>query len=202
MVMRLGSPIPDFAGVSDFRKIHERFIDAAQSIMADHEIVRGASRWRITAVELYLFTETSSVWRDPNTHRNPDQACSGTWYVHQRPMNRSGLDITAGNIRHGLYVGFLIREIDLIDGPAKALKALIRDKSNGSDDASKDRYKWSEQQRALIGNIRGQSIWGAPLKLSRSTERMRGDVRVGPRLNLKYKSSPWDSPLRAWIGGR
>ncbi len=114
--MGLGSPIPDFVGVSGFKEIQERFMDAAQSIMVDYEIVRGANRWRTTALELYLFTETSNVWRDPNTHRNPEQAYSGTWYVHRRPMNRSGLDITAGNIRHGLYVGLLIREIDLIDG--------------------------------------------------------------------------------------
>jgi len=200
--MGLGSPIPDFVGVSGFKEIQERFMDAAQSIMVDYEIVRGANRWRTTALELYLFTETSNVWRDPNTHRNPEQAYSGTWYVHRRPMNRSGLDITAGNISQGLYVGLLIREIDLIDGPAKALKTLIRDKSNGSEDASKDRYKWSENQQALIGNIRGQSIWEAPLRLSRSTERICGDVRVGPRLNLKHKSSPWDSPLRATIAGR
>ena len=200
--MGIDSPIPNFVGVSNFKEVQERFLDAAQSIMVDYEIVRSENRWRITALELYLFTEASNVWRDPNTHRNPEQANSGTWYVHSRPMNRSGLDITAGDITQGVYAGLLIREVDQIDGPAKALKTLIREKFTRTGSAFNDPYNWSEKERALIANIHGRSIWDGPLKLSRSSERVCRDVWIGPRLNLADQSSPWDSPLRAAIGGR
>lgn len=94
----------DFSAIQNFKDLQAQFVNAAQSLMSEHDLMHANNRWQITAIELYLFTE-SEMWRDVYTHQNPVQLESGTWYVHQRETdapnwrapNWSGLDITCGS---------------------------------------------------------------------------------------------------------
>jgi len=176
--------IPDFSKASDFAEILGRLVQAARSIMMDHELVYRDTSWGITALELYLYT-ASNVWRDCTTHRSPAQAETGNWYVHCykngnfRAPQYSGIDITAGS-RNGLadevtYAGLLIRELDSNDGSAKAFQSIVRGKYLS------DERRWTDEERQRIREIHGTGIKSGPLRLvSRSTPKTC-QLWIGPR---------------------
>src|SRR5450631_4379496 len=98
--------IPNFERVKNIEDIKLEFAVSAKSIMLEHDLFYGDKTWRITALELYLFTSQTEAWRDPFTHREDEQRNTGTWYVHDngsRSPNYSGIDITAGSKEGGIY---------------------------------------------------------------------------------------------------
>jgi len=197
--------LPSFDDASTFEEIFQRFSIFAQSVLLEHELVFGACNWRISELELYLYTQ-SEVWRDDTTHRTPEQQTSGLWYVHQygrqavenrawRPPYRSGLDITVGS--PNTYAGILIRQLNRIGGSGSAFKEIIR-APVGSDLKA---GKWSEVERHTIEAINGCSIFGHPLQLRQSAQPVRTPLWAGPRVGIDGAKHA-NAPLRISIHER
>jgi len=195
----------NFDGVQSFLDIKSRFVEIASSIMLSHDLIYGEPRWKITALELYLFTEQSNVWRDGNTHRSDEQLNSGSWYVHKyghgqatgsgkwKAPNWSGLDITAGSRSLGIYAGLLVRELDQKDGSATAFKTIIR----GKPLPRENHDTWSPHERKIIDSIDGKSVTAGPLRLEACPQPRTSDLWIGPRIlnpklaeNIIFKAKP------------
>ncbi|WOH50683.1 hypothetical protein [Bradyrhizobium sp. sBnM-33] len=180
--------IPNFEDVKTIEDIASRFAMAAKSIMFEHDLRFQSRSWRITALELYLFTE-SDVWRDPFTHRGDEQLSSRTWYVHhdgRRSPNYSGIDITAGSRQQGIYAGLLIRELDQLDGSARALQTIIRAKFRSTREGN----VWTPDEKKILTTIHRSSILSSPLRLiPRSAARSNEPLWCGPRCGLKPKET-------------
>jgi hypothetical protein len=157
--------------------------------MLSHDLVFGIHRWKITALELYLFTSKSEIWRDSTTHCADEQLDSGTWYVHHRgrcprvrPPNYSGIDITAGSRYDVIYAGLLIRELDQRDGSATPFKTIVR----GQCGPRNNHDKWTSDDRNLIAGIHQKDIKSGPLRLEPITTARECPLWIGPRkLNPK-----------------
>jgi hypothetical protein len=165
--------IPNFEGVKNFEDIQSRFIESARSIMFDHDLFyerNGGMIWQITALELYLKLDNhQDIWWDPTTHGADEQLNRGTWYIHDngnRAPGYCGIDITAGCKKSKVYAGLLIRELNKIDGSAKALQTIIR------GDFRRDR--WLPDERVRIQKIHGQSVCSSPLRLIPRAKREQG----------------------------
>jgi hypothetical protein len=192
--------IPDFEGVQDVEDVRVRFTAAARSVMLEHDLVHGDHIWQVTALELYLFTSQSEVWRDVFTHRQDEQLNSGSWYVHDngsRPPNYSGIDITAGSRRSGIFAGLLIRELNQEDGSGKALQTIIR----GNYSFTRKGNVWSSEEKSVLSSIHRGSVLSSPLRLvPRSSERQNVSLWCGPRWGLNSKHPDNDrfvqAPLR------
>lgn len=172
--------IPNFEEADDIKEILERFVPAASKIMLEHELVLGARRWAITALELYLWT--GKTWRDPCTDgathgSDHGQAKHGAWYIHRgRNPNFGRIDITAGNGR-GIIAGILIRELDNEDGSSKSLQKIIRGNFTGRN----NRDKWNCEELKIIESINGSYLDDSPLKLAPITPKAN-DLWIGPRV--------------------
>jgi hypothetical protein len=192
--------IPSFEGAKDLESAMLRFATAARSIMLQHELHFGGRSWQITALELYLFTKGSEVWRDPFTHGRDEQLNSGTWYVHDdgdRAPNYSGIDITAGSRQGGIYAGLLIRELDQNDGSAKALQTIIR----GEFLPKRAGNVWSPEEKEILSTIHRGSVFSSPLRLvPRALPRPAEPLWCGPRWGLNPKTADAEkfasAPLR------
>jgi hypothetical protein len=192
--------IPNFEEVKNFDDIAVHFAAAAKSIMLEHDLCFADNAWQITALELYLFTEQSGVWRDPFTHGRSEQLNSGTWYVHDdgsRSPNYSGIDITAGSRHRGIYAGLLIRELDEHDGSARALQTIIR----GKYVSKRKGNVWTSHEKGTILTIHGGSILTSPLRLvPRLAARPSEALWCGPRWGLNPKNADGkvfaNAPLR------
>ena len=130
--------IPGFRGIENFEigqvrfdEIQHRFFRAARTITFDYYLVfhqfSEPQIMQITSLELYLYC---AGWQDPNTDRDPEQLHSGTWYVARKGNDASAsrIDITAGCRCENIYCGLLIRGIDGVDGPGKAIRRIVRGK--------------------------------------------------------------------------
>jgi hypothetical protein len=193
------STIPNFENVDRFEDIKGRFIDSAQSIMCSNELVYGEHRWQITALELYLFTN-SEIWRDPYIHKNDEQRESGTWYVHQRGIlkpnfrapNWSGIDITCGSRTKDIYGGLLIRQISKKKGSATAMKAIVR----GEFEPRINKDKWTPSESKTIKNeIHKRKIDSDPpsLRLEPCTTKDES-LWIGPRIGLRKRDTDHKNP--------
>jgi hypothetical protein len=167
--------IPDFAGANDIATILERFVPAARTIMLEHRLAYEELEWRITALELYLWT--GGAWCDPCVDRKPGQAKHGTWYLNPgRNPNHGRIDIAAGN-GSGIFAGFLLRELDGRDGSSIALQKIIR----GRFDKRNDYDRWTPEELNKIASIDGTSVADGPLRFERA-EPKSSDVWIGPRV--------------------
>jgi hypothetical protein len=177
--------IPDFSKVRNEKEILPIFVEAAKSIMLDHELRTREATFSITALELYLFM-VGGEWQDTATHQRCNQLKPGRWYVHTtrrhnfRSAQWSGIDITAGVVDRAagveIYAGMLVRELGCCDGPAKALQSIVR----GGYDSS--RRRWSEEEKVFLGEIQGKSIFEGPLALKRRPDKVEEKpLWVGPR---------------------
>lgn len=95
----------------------------------------GNQRYKITEVELYLYSEDDHP--DVFTHRSEEQKKAGFFYFHKhkrgekyKEFPRNGVDITFGN--ENRFGGILLRgmqnlveESDYIDGPALLSKRIV-----------------------------------------------------------------------------
>ena len=177
--------VPDFTGAKSFKEIQERFIASARSIMFSHELRCGEERWRVTALELYLSTD-SDVWRDVYTHKNPEQRQSGTWYVHDggaRAPNYSGVDMTCGSA--GIPAGLLIRELNMEQ--RWVLQRIVR--GNRPSFTRKGNI-WSTEEKAIIDtSIHGTSVESEAgvLRLVEAEE-INEPLWGGPRIGLSAKT--------------
>ena len=179
-----------FIDVRNPDEIRERFVEIARLIMCSHELVCGDRRWQITALELYLST-ASDVWRDPYTHRNPEQLESGTWYVHadgNRAPNYSGIDITCGS-KDGTHGGLLIREL------SKEQRWVFQRIVRGNHPSfPRKGNKWSDEEKRLIKTgIHRRRIDSDALKIVQTSERKEA-LWIGPRIGLNSK--PGSEPFR------
>lgn len=193
------SVIPDFSGARNFKEIQRRFIQAAESIMLDHDLEyeEDGSKWKITALELYLKLSDGQdiwddpiypFWRDPTCHGAHEQLQSGRWYIHQRGQNwrapgYCGIDITAGSEINKTHAGLLIRELNRNDGSAKAFHTIMRGESKFRRDG------WNGAERDLIKRINGKCVFAGPLRLSRRQTREQKALWIGPRI-FSSKTKP------------
>jgi hypothetical protein len=186
----------DFSAIQNFKDLQVQFVNAAQSLMSEHDLMHANNRWQITAIELYLFTE-SEMWRDVYTHQNPVQLESGTWYVHQRGThapnwrapNWSGLDITCGS-RPSTFGGLLVRQLCKKKGSATATKAILR----GGFYPRIYSDRWSSQEKAIIENIHGKGIYaGSDLTLVSCPKRTE-PIWIGPRIGLRKRDPDPTNP--------
>jgi hypothetical protein len=192
--------IPNFEGVKNIEDVQVRFAAAARSVMLDHDLIHGDHIWQVTALELYLFTSQSEVSRDAFTHRKDEQLNSGSWYVHDngsRPPNYSGIDITAGSRRSGIFAGLLIRELNQEDGSGKVLQTIIR----GKYSFMRKGNLWSSEEKSVLSSIHRGSVLSSPLRLvPRSSVRQNVFLWCGPRWGLNSKHPDNDrfvqAPLR------
>jgi len=183
------SVIPNFVGVGKFDEIKDRFIVAARSIMLAHKLVYEENCWQITALELYLkLNDQPDLWRDPTAHEDPEQLKRGTWYVHDydpdsggRAPGYCGIDISAGCESSNIYAGLLIREIECVDGSAKALQTILR--------GTFRRDRWSDDEKRRLQQIHGKTIDSGPLRLVARAAPIQGALWIGPRI-FKAKKKP------------
>jgi hypothetical protein len=132
------------------------------------------------------------VWRDPYTHKRPEQRKSGTWYVHDdgaRAPTYSGIDLTSGSEEEGLYGGLLIRELS--EERRWVFQRIVR-----GDRPSFPRRGnvWRDDEKEIIRNIHTSSISAGLLQLAPSPER-RTPLYIGPRIGLRPKpGTPAESP--------
>lgn len=171
------SIIPDFSGVSSFEEIQDRFVTAAKEIIHNYCLEYGASRSRVTSLELYLrLNRSPSIWLDPSTDGDGEQLKRETWYVRKMKGPRYWrIDITAGSEDDDIHAGLLVRGIDHIDGPALALHKIIRGGFYPN--------KWPEDDVRRLREIHGTCIYSGPLKLSAKPEPKHSDLWIGPRVN-------------------
>jgi hypothetical protein len=176
--------IPDFRGVERFEHIQERFIRTARSIMFEHHLQYGSSRFDITALELYLkLHQQRQIWWDAATDEGEDadeQFCRGTWYINKRKGPAyCRIDITAGCHSSGIQAGILIRQLNRRGGSGSALQAIIR--------GSFDRHRWNSEEHDHVREIHGKKIDGAdgsPLRLVRRSAHVDGAIYMGARINI------------------
>ncbi len=174
--------IPDFEGADDIGAILARFVPAARKIMLEHRLVYKELEWSITSLELYLWT--GGTWCDPWTDRKAGQEKHNVWYVNRgRNPNYGRIDIAAGN-GHGVFAGFLVRELDRRDGSSVALQKIIR----GGFDRRDDHDRWTPEELDRICSIDGTAVSDGPLRLV-STEAKSSDVWIGPRVLPSAKNS-------------
>jgi hypothetical protein len=189
--------IPNFEGVESIEDVKRRFAAAARSIMLEHDLLYGGHTWQITALELYLFTSQSEVWRDVFTHQQDEQLNSGSWYVHDngsRPPNYSGIDITAGSRRSGIFAGLLIRELNQEDGSGKVLQTIIR----GKYSFMRKGNVWSIEEKNVLSGIHRGSVLSSPLRLvARPSVRQNVSLWCGPRWGLNSKDPHNDRFVKA-----
>ena len=199
-------PIPDFRDIKSggdvtklVERIKHRFYSAAGTIMLGYDLVFDHSEkervMRITALELYLHC---GPWSDPNTDKDPEQKRSGTWYVRRRGpnANTSRVDITAGckseNISEDIHCGLLLREIDFIDGSAKAIKGILR----GSIHSRRD---WLPEEIKTLNKIHGACIVSGMLRLRHRERPFTEALAFKPRLGLRHPEEPWNECLRVVV---
>ncbi|ABE39676.1 hypothetical protein RPD_2446 [Rhodopseudomonas palustris BisB5] len=187
--------IPDFQNASSYEEIEQLFLECARTIMLDYELVFGLPeqrRMRITALELYLH---SQAWPDPNCDRDNEQLNQATWYVKRNGIDadRSRIDITCGNSSKNIYGGLLIRALDRVDGPGKALKQIVRGHVPSSSE-------WNDEEiEKLNKKISGTPIFGGYLSLEPPQIPINGDVTLHQRMNLRNSEGRWSAPLRATL---
>jgi hypothetical protein len=189
--------IPNFEDVKNIEDVKLQLAAAARSIMLEHDLFYGGRTWQITALELYLFTAKSEVWRDAFTHQQDEQLNSGSWYVHDngsRPPNYSGIDITAGSKRSGIYAGLLVRELDQEDGSAKVLQTIIR----GKYSFMRKGNVWSSDEKNVLSSIHRSAVLSSPLRLvPRPSPRQNETLWLGPRWGLNSKKPDDESFVKA-----
>jgi hypothetical protein len=176
--------IPDLRNANDLESILAQFLPAADLIMREHDLVYEAGPPRqITELELYLWN-TQGSWKDPWTDGACEQLNRGTWYVKTGAINRSRIDITAGNDdpQCPIWAGMLIRALSDQIGPSRALKSLVRSATPSSDD-------WTDLEAYRLCKINRSSIYDGPLQL-RKCVRRQGTIYFGPRVFPKKTSQP------------
>jgi hypothetical protein len=181
--------IPDFRRVTGFDDIQQKFLDAANSIIKDHKIVIGERTFDVTSLELYLrFHKLGELWNDPFIDRGSEaeeQFNAATWYIRQKKGAAYWrIDITAGNKAEVIQAGILIRGVNNIDGPARALHSFIK--------GSFSRRHWSSEELQLIKQIHGKRIDGSdgsPLRLEQRSTPLKVDLAKGKRKNLPKKDT-------------
>jgi hypothetical protein len=176
------SIVPNFEGVKNFREMQKLFMQSAHEIMCRHDLWADNKCWEITAVELYLSTE-SEVWKDPYVHCAEEQACTCTWYVHgdgRRAPIYAGIDLTCGSKAPLIRGGILIRELS--QEKRWVFQRLIRGENIN---VTRKENVWSTTERELIGQINHRSAisHGGYLRLLPCVER-RVPLWVGPRIGL------------------
>lgn len=187
--------IPDFRSATSYEQIRALFFDSARTIMLDHDLVFGLPeqrRMRITSLELYLH---SKDWPDPNCDRSCEQLRTGTWYVKRNGLdaNRSRIDITCGDSARNIYGGLLVRALNGVDGPGKALKRIVRGQVPSSSE-------WSDEEiEKLNKEINGKPIFGGCLRLTPTIALKHSNVTPRERINLRKSEGRWKEPLRALI---
>jgi len=176
--------IPDFRGVLHLEDIQNRFFASAKSIMLQHELMFREERFEITALELYLkLHQNPDIWFDRATDRDEnanEQFNRATWYVRQKKGPAYWrIDITAGDMGERIQAGLLIRQLDGVGGPAKALHRIARGKFG--------RHSWMPDELDLIAQIHGKRIDGSdncPLRLVRRPTPISKRLSKGRRINL------------------
>lgn len=191
---------PSMGDVKSFEEIQNRFHTIAKVLMSNYDIELRhlyRERLRISSVELYLYK--NSVWEDPTTHYARygirDQLTSGCWYVHRykengkfRPPRRRGIDITAGSNSHDVYAGLLIREVNEIDGPARAVNSMLF----GSNLKSVRRnWNYAACDEFFL-SLNGGSIYAGSVALVDALIPRSSNFYVGRRIGLPEPKTPKD----------
>jgi hypothetical protein len=187
----------EFAAISNRRELFQRASQIAHQLIYGHALQcpDGTIR-KITAVEFYLYIP--GVWEDGvsgggATHEHPEQLKHDTFYIHSRQKknlekgisfqapNRSGIDITCGDGKN--YGGILLRALDGRDGPALALRAIIRG-AKGLRPVPRTSIlnRWSVKEKSLLQKMNGQSIRRGALCLI--PQYNDGPLWQGPRENI------------------
>jgi hypothetical protein len=177
---------------SSAQKIEDVFKSLAVQIMSEWRLVLNTTprEWQITALELYLESET---WVDPYVHGHTEQKNSATWYIHRywpknggntfRAPMYSGIDMTCGgNDRHG---GILLRELNF--QKEYVFQRIVR----GEPNKVRENNKWSPNESDFISQINSRSIFDptSPLYLKRSpSQNINSSIKA--RVGLRKKIDP------------
>ena len=173
----------NFADLENEDEIIERLICVGEQLFYHFRICAHKKLFRITAVELYL--KQHPHLDDPTAHGHEEQMSHGDFYVHRyqnfRAPFRCGLDITCGSKKRKIYGGLLIRELDKIDGPSKALITLVDGHYN-----PKRSKKWSASEKMKLKKIKGASIFDKKNKIflvaSPASQQEVKEIFIGPRI--------------------
>lgn len=197
--------VPNFDDISSAEEARDRFYKSATQILLDHEVVYEGWRWRISALELYLYHPRQ--WPDPTTHGcrfgAQEQLNSASWYVHRNATpspNRAGIDITAGSRSAGIFAGLLVAAIGERDGSATALKTIARPSAPYH---FKRKDKWEQEERSWLTTINGTSVVSGSLRLVPAS-REHFQLFVGPRKRLArnapdiYRRAPLRLATHCW----